>query len=52
MTLARVTLSPGTLRLLLVPDAPRRRRRRVVRAPLHPVAAMVAFLDARARRGR
>jgi hypothetical protein len=49
----RVTLSASTLRLLFGPAQPPTRRRRarvrVVRVPVHPVAALVAAFEARAR---
>ncbi len=53
MSAPRVTLSASTLRLLFGPAQPPTRRRRarvrVVRVPVHPVAALVAAFEARAR---
>jgi hypothetical protein len=51
MSAAWVTLSATTLRLLFGSTQPPTRRRgpRVVRVPVHPVAALVAGFEARAR---
>lgn len=51
MSAPRITLSATTLRLLFGSAQPstRRRRPRVVRVPVHPVAALVEAFEARAR---